>query len=221
MHTEVALLSANLNRATILEAKRDGDILRLKDTPPEFSSFFRGQFQGLVWKFLAFDEFSRVQGELLSLAASVGFKRGLSMHRTKDEFTVVLKKIANFIPGILQLEPKKLARPTNVPTSRDAYVSPPIGKESIVTPDSKSFELSANVVPAPSAIALEQHKESVFVQGISHVLDDVAEVTVVGSERVFSSPTNVVVALSVGEKGDGSLTSSITDEEAAANPSRV
>ncbi|GKG50593.1 hypothetical protein Tco_0521693, partial [Tanacetum coccineum] len=37
----------------------------------------------------------------------------------------------------------------------------------------------------------------VFVQGTSHVLDDVAEVTVVGSERVSSGPTDVVVALSV------------------------
>nr|GFC50565.1 hypothetical protein [Tanacetum cinerariifolium] len=47
----------------------------------------------LVWKFLASDEFSRVQRELLSLAASAGFERGLSMHRTKDEFVVVLKKM--------------------------------------------------------------------------------------------------------------------------------
>ncbi|GJZ82278.1 hypothetical protein Tco_0647451 [Tanacetum coccineum] len=214
----VALLSANLNRATVLEAKRDEEILFLKATPPEFSSFFQGQFQGLVWKFLAFDEFSRVQGELLSLAASAGFERGLSMHWTKDEFVAMLKKMANCMPG---LEPEKLAHPANVPTSRDVHVSPPIAKESTVTLASKSFELSTNVVPAPSVVALEQHEESVFVQGISHVLDDVAEVTVVGSECVSSSPTNVVVALSVGEKGDGSLPSSIADEEAAANPSRV
>ncbi|GKB35745.1 hypothetical protein Tco_0880687 [Tanacetum coccineum] len=68
LHAEVARLSADLNQAT-----------------------------GLVWKFLASDEFSRVQGELLSLAASAGFERGLSMHRTKDEFAAVLKKMANFM----------------------------------------------------------------------------------------------------------------------------
>ncbi|GJT42220.1 hypothetical protein Tco_0950935 [Tanacetum coccineum] len=68
--TTVARLFDALNQATILEAERDEEILLLKNTPPEFSSFFRGQFQGLVWKFLAFDKFSRVQGELLSLAAS-------------------------------------------------------------------------------------------------------------------------------------------------------
>ncbi|GJY70163.1 hypothetical protein Tco_0473145 [Tanacetum coccineum] len=112
--------------------------------------------QGLVSKFLAFDECSRVEGELLSLAASAELEHGLSMHQTKDEFAVVLKKMANFILGahdrlakasslvartdyaflnkisehatnplsvILQLEPKKLARPANVPTSRDARVS--------------------------------------------------------------------------------------------------
>ncbi|GJZ41922.1 hypothetical protein Tco_0588808, partial [Tanacetum coccineum] len=49
--------------------------------------------------FLASDEFSRVQGELLSLASSAGFERGLSMHRNKDEFADVLKNMANFMPG--------------------------------------------------------------------------------------------------------------------------
>ncbi|GKA64702.1 hypothetical protein Tco_0764409 [Tanacetum coccineum] len=42
LHAEVARLSAGLNRATILEAKKDEEILRLKATPPEFASFFRG-----------------------------------------------------------------------------------------------------------------------------------------------------------------------------------
>ncbi|GJR27149.1 hypothetical protein Tco_1103381 [Tanacetum coccineum] len=71
LHSEVARLSAALNQATILEAERDGRLC---------------------------DEFSRVQGELLSLAASVGFEHGLSMHRTKDEFAAVLKKMVNFMP---------------------------------------------------------------------------------------------------------------------------
>ncbi|GKE36580.1 hypothetical protein Tco_1459985, partial [Tanacetum coccineum] len=232
---------------------------------------------GFVQKFLASDEFSRVQSELLSLAASAGFEHGLSMQRTKDEFAAVLKKMANFLPGaqdrlakasllvaqtdyaflnkisdhateplsvILQIEPKKLAGLTNVPTSRDARVSLSIAKESTVTPAFKSLELSTNVAPASFVVALEQNEEwvnvmvdgldaektdgvapsksrSVFVQGIYHVLDDVAEVMAVGSERVSSSPTDVVVALSVGMKGDGSLPSSAIDEEAVANPYRV
>ncbi|GJW87705.1 hypothetical protein Tco_0163045 [Tanacetum coccineum] len=207
MHAEVARLFTDLNRANALEAEKDEEILRLKATPPNFSSFFRGQFQGLVQKFLASDEFSKVQGELLSLAASAGFERGLSMHRVKDEFADMLKKMANFMHVILQLEPKKLARPTNVPTSRDARVSPPIAKDSTVTPASKSLELSTNVAPTSF--------------GTSHVLDDATEVTVVGSERVSFGLTDVVVALFACEKRDGSLPSSIVDEEAVANPSGV
>ncbi|GKA12872.1 hypothetical protein Tco_0692418 [Tanacetum coccineum] len=197
LHAEVARLSADLNRVTILEAEKDEEILHLKATP---------------------------LGELLSLAASVGFERELSMHRTKDKFATMLKKMAHFMPVcveplsvILQLEPEKLVRPANVPTSRDAHVSPPIAKESTVTPAFESFKLSANVVPAPFTIALEQNEE----WGTSYVLDDFAEVTAVGSGRVSSSLTDVVVALSTSEKGNGSLPSSTANEEATANPSGV
>ncbi|GJY05923.1 hypothetical protein Tco_0371863 [Tanacetum coccineum] len=51
LHSEVARLSTDLNQATILKAEKDEEILRLKTTPPEFFSFFRGQFQDLVRKF--------------------------------------------------------------------------------------------------------------------------------------------------------------------------
>ncbi|GJY47839.1 hypothetical protein Tco_0437795 [Tanacetum coccineum] len=70
LHAEVDRLSATLNQATVLEAEKNEEILSLKATPPEFASFFRGH---------------------------VGFERGLSMHRTKDEFAIVLKKMANFM----------------------------------------------------------------------------------------------------------------------------
>ncbi|GJT89795.1 hypothetical protein Tco_1078640 [Tanacetum coccineum] len=42
LHSEVARLSAALNRATILEAERDEEILRLKVNPMEFYSFLIG-----------------------------------------------------------------------------------------------------------------------------------------------------------------------------------
>ncbi|GKE82125.1 hypothetical protein Tco_1552125, partial [Tanacetum coccineum] len=182
LHPKVARLSANLNRATVLEAKKDEEILRLKATPPE------------------------VQGELLSLASSVGFDRRLSMHQTKDEFDAILKKMANFMPEhaaeplsvILQLEPKILARPANIPPSRDARISPPTIKESTVTPASKSLKLSANVDLTNFVVAFEHNKEMVnaevdgtnpkmtddtvaaksehaFVQGISVTLENVVE----------------------------------------------
>ncbi|GJR51617.1 hypothetical protein Tco_1402138 [Tanacetum coccineum] len=153
------------------------------------------------------------------------------MHRDKDEFAAVLKKMAHFIfefsveplSVILQLKPEKLVRPANIPTSRDSRVSPPIAKESTMTPAFESLELSGDVVPAPSVIAFEKNEEwlnamvdgpdvemtdgathsksrGVFVQGTSHVLDDVAKVSVVGSGRVSSGLTDVVVALFAGEK---------------------
>ncbi|GJV61098.1 hypothetical protein Tco_1467198 [Tanacetum coccineum] len=42
LHAELAHLSANLNRAIVLEAEKDEEILRLKATPPTFASFFQG-----------------------------------------------------------------------------------------------------------------------------------------------------------------------------------
>ncbi|GJZ30215.1 hypothetical protein Tco_0575262 [Tanacetum coccineum] len=58
-------------------AEKDGEILRLKASPLEFVSFFRGGFQSLVKKFLASDEFSRVQEQLVA----------------------DLNKISHFVPG--------------------------------------------------------------------------------------------------------------------------
>ncbi|GJY95841.1 hypothetical protein Tco_0512202, partial [Tanacetum coccineum] len=204
-HSEVARLSTALNQATVLEAEKDEEILRLKTTPPE------------------------VQGELLSLASSDGFERGLSMHQTKDKFAV--------------LEPEKLVRPANVPALREVRVSPPT-KDSTVTPASKSLELSNNVNFTASDVASEHNEEMVnaevdgsdpkmtndtatvksghaFVQGISVSLDDVVELVEVGSRRVSFGPNDVVVAFSAHEKGDGLDPSSAAGEEVAANPSRV
>ncbi|GKA48001.1 hypothetical protein Tco_0740959 [Tanacetum coccineum] len=181
LHAEVACLFADLNWATVLEAKKDEEILRLKATPPAFV-------------------------ELISLAASAGFERGLSMHRTKEEFTAVLKKISQFVNGMQDrlLKPEKLARPATVPASRDAYVSPSIVNESTVTLASTLLELLSNTVPTSFAVALEPNEE----WGVSHVVDDVTELTMTGSERVSSGTGDVVVALSAREKGDGSVPSS-------------
>ncbi|GJS21269.1 hypothetical protein Tco_0449901 [Tanacetum coccineum] len=52
----------------------------------------------------------------------------------------------------------------------------------------------------------------VFIQVTSHVLDDVAEVTVGRSKRVSSGLTDVVVALYDGEKGDGFAPSSTVED---------
>nr|GEY74968.1 hypothetical protein [Tanacetum cinerariifolium] len=143
-HAEVACLFSDLNWATVLEAKKDEEILRLKTTPPA------------------------VRAELLSLAASAGFERGLSMHQTKEEFAGILKKISQF------LEPKKLARLANVSTLRDACVSPSIAKESTVTLSSTSLEFLSNTVPTSSVATLEPNVEWVnaMVDGLDKEMVD-------------------------------------------------
>nr|GEW98025.1 hypothetical protein [Tanacetum cinerariifolium] len=60
---------------------------------------------------------------------------------------------------ILQLDLENLACPVNVPALKDALVSPPVAKESTVTPTSKSLELHANVVHTSFVVASEQNKE--------------------------------------------------------------
>ncbi|GKA28060.1 integrase, catalytic region, zinc finger, CCHC-type containing protein [Tanacetum coccineum] len=175
LHAEVARLSADLNRATV----------------------------ALVWKFLASDEFSRVQAELLSLAASAGFERGLSMHWTKEEFVVVLNKISQFVPGAQD----RLAEAS----PWYACVSTPIAKESTVTLASTSLELLSNTVTTSSTAALEPNEE----WGVSHVVDDVTELTVAGSECASFGLGDVVVTLFAGEKGDGYVPSSTIGEVVA------
>nr|GEV06023.1 hypothetical protein [Tanacetum cinerariifolium] len=194
LHSEVARLSAPLNQATIHEAERDEEIMWLKDTPSEFSSFFQGQFQGLVPRFLASDEFSRVHCEHLSLAASFGFERALNMHQTKDEFADISEYAAEPLSVILQLEPEKLS--CLLMLSLPPLVTLEHNEEQMsVAVDASDLEMTDGAAHSKS--------RGIFVQGTSYVLDDVAEVTVVGSERASSSLTDVVVALSDGEKGDG------------------
>ncbi|GJZ31821.1 hypothetical protein Tco_0576868 [Tanacetum coccineum] len=159
------------------------------------------------------------EGELLSLAASAGFERRLAeasplVAQTDYAFlNKISEHVAEPLSIILQLELEKLARPDNVPASRDARVSPPIAKESTMTLAFESLELPTNVAPTSSTVASGQNEEwvnamvdgpdpemtdgathaksgSTFVQGTSYVLDDVTEVTVVGLEvSVFLDPS--------------------------------
>ncbi|GKA64548.1 hypothetical protein Tco_0764255 [Tanacetum coccineum] len=130
----------------------------------------------------------------------------------------------------------------NEPKSR---VFPPyVIQELTMTLASTSLELLFNTVPTSSTAALEPNKEwvnvmvdgsdhkmtggaanakhsSMFVKGASYVVDDATELTVEGSKRISSSPSDVVVALSTREKGDCSIPSSVVDEEVVATPYRV
>nr|GEW56054.1 hypothetical protein [Tanacetum cinerariifolium] len=178
-----------------------------------------------------------------SSAASVGFERSLSMHQTKDEFATISEHATKPLSVILQLELEKLSRPANVPPLRDARVSPPTTKESIVTSASKSLELSTNVDLTAFVVTSKHNEEMVnvevdgsdpkmiddtvvamsghdFVQVIYVTLDDDVELLEVGSGR-SSSPNDAVVAIFVGEKGDGLVPFFATGKEVAANSSVV
>ncbi|GKB50963.1 retrotransposon protein, putative, ty3-gypsy subclass [Tanacetum coccineum] len=246
LHAKLAPLSANLNRATVLDAEKDEEILRLKATPSEFCSFFRGQFQGLVQKFLTSDEFSRVQGELLSLATSARFERGLSMHQTKDAFAAVLKKMANFMPGAQDrlAEASPLLLKLNMPFStrfrsmllnlyrlflslslKNWFIQPtsPSSRDAHVSPPTTK---ESTVTPASKSLELSTNVDltpSVVSSEhnedmvISVALEDVMELVEVGLGRASSGPNDVVVALSASEKGNGLVPSSVAGEEAAGN----
>ncbi|GKC11611.1 hypothetical protein Tco_1008393, partial [Tanacetum coccineum] len=129
---------------------------------------------------------------------SAGFKHGLSMHWTKDEFATVLKKMANFMLGAQD----RLAEAFPL----DARVSPSTIKESTMTLASKSLELSTNVDLTASTVDSKHNEEMVNAE-------DVVELAEVESGHASSSPNDVVVALSVGEKGDGLVPSSAAGEE--------
>ncbi|GJX96776.1 hypothetical protein Tco_0352574 [Tanacetum coccineum] len=197
LHTEVARLFAALNKATILEAERDGEILRLKTTPPEVNSF--------LWMLVLDLSVDRL-AEASPLVAQTDYAF----------LNKIFKHDAEPLSVILQLEPGKLVCPANVPTPRDARVSPPVAKESTVTPVSKSLELSANFDLTASVVASEHNEEMV---SMSVVFDDVVELAGVGSGRVSSGLNDVVVALSASEKGAGLTPSSVAGEEAGVNPS--
>ncbi|GJV56525.1 hypothetical protein Tco_1457530 [Tanacetum coccineum] len=209
LHAEVAHLFATLNQATILKAERDEEILRLNTTPTEFSSFFQGQFQGLVQKFHAFDEFSR------------------------DEFAMVLKKMVNFMPGAqerlaeaspldayvsppvekeLTMKPasKSIELSTNVDVTTSVVTSKHNEEMVIAKVDESGLKMTDDTITAKSGHA--------FVHGMFVVLDDAVELVGVGSGCVSSGLNDVVVTLSAGEEGDGLAPSSVVGEEAAVDP---
>nr|GEW44229.1 hypothetical protein [Tanacetum cinerariifolium] len=190
-----------------------------------------GRSNTLVWKFLTGDEFRRVQGELLSLAASARF--------------LIVLPIPYPLFSSLSL---KIDRSDDVFAPKDTRVSPTVVKESNVTLVSSSLEFPSNDVPFLHVVALGKNKEwlntmvdtpdnkmadgvvndksrDVFVKVVSHtVSEDDGSSLAQGPKRVSFSPNDVVVALFVGEKDNGSssprfpVTASYTAEEVVATP---
>nr|GEY27363.1 hypothetical protein [Tanacetum cinerariifolium]GEZ73769.1 hypothetical protein [Tanacetum cinerariifolium] len=159
-----------------------------------------------------------LRGELLSLAASAGFERGLSLHQTKDEFDVIYEHAVEPLSVILQLEPKKLVRPANVPTPRDARVSPLGAKESTVTSAFKSLELSTYVDLIASVVAFEHNEEMVSAEVDGSDPKMTNDTITTKSEHAFVQGMSVVLDDAIG---DGLTPSFVAGEEVVVNPSGV
>nr|GEV26443.1 hypothetical protein [Tanacetum cinerariifolium] len=94
----------------------------------------------------------------------------------------------------------------------DTRVSPPMEKDSTVTPVSSSLELPFNTIPSSSVAVLEQNEEwvNVMVDGMDNEMTD-------GVSN--GNPGNVFVqALSTREKDNSLLPSSVAAEEAIVAP---
>nr|GEW28067.1 dual specificity protein phosphatase 1-like [Tanacetum cinerariifolium] len=131
LNAEVARLSAALNQATVLEAEKDEEILRLKASSPELA-----------------------EASLLVAQTKYSFLNKISDHAA-DPLSV-----------ILQLEAEKLARSEGVPLPQGTRVSPPVAKESTVTPISSSLDLPSNDAPSSSAAVLGQNEEWINDMGL-------------------------------------------------------
>nr|GEV89551.1 hypothetical protein [Tanacetum cinerariifolium] len=173
---EILPVSASNNTAIGYKhslAEKDAKILHLNDSPLEFASFLQGGFQSFVQKFLTSYEFSRVQGELLSLSAS----------RLIDATPIVATKYYPFLNMIvdysahplcilLELEPEKLVRPATVPAPKVASVSPSSLRESTVTPAFSSMKFLLNDAPTSSAGAvIEQPPQEKNEEWVNAMID--------------------------------------------------
>ncbi|GKC44905.1 hypothetical protein Tco_1062627 [Tanacetum coccineum] len=126
-------------------------------------------------------------------------------HRTKDDGIAE----GNLLSLFHQLEPEKIGSSGQYPYSQELC-------HMLQRPNEEQNEEQVNAVVDGSDLkmadgAAPSKSGGVFVQGVSHVLDDVVKATTVESELI-SSILDVVVALSVGGKGDGSVPSSTVEE---------
>ncbi|GJS87389.1 hypothetical protein Tco_0770025 [Tanacetum coccineum] len=212
LHTEVARLSVALNQATILEAERDEEILRLKTTPSEFSI-------GLLKLFL------------LLLKLTMPFStRFLSMllNLYRLSFSLNLKIICPTnipTPRDVRVYPPIVKESTVTPASKSLELSTNVDlTASVVASKHNKKMVNAEVDgsdPKMTDDTITAKFGHAFVHGMYVSLDDAMELAGVGSRRVSSGPNDLVVALSAGEKGDGLTPSFVAGEEADVNPFRI
>ncbi|GJX73612.1 hypothetical protein Tco_0312207 [Tanacetum coccineum] len=154
---------------------------------------------------------SRVQGRLNEASSLVA-------QTNYDFLNKISEHAAEPLSIILQLKPEKLARSDNISASRNPRVSPPFAKES--TPNKEWVNA---MVDGPdydvTGDADKDKPTEILVQRVSHAVDADDDLVMERSRRVSSYPSDIVVALFVGEKTDDPP-SSFGVEEVAASPSR-
>ncbi|GJS33203.1 hypothetical protein Tco_0531585 [Tanacetum coccineum] len=164
-------------------AEKDTKILRLKASPPEFASFFRGRL---------------VKATPLVATNDYPFLNKVADHS------------AHPLSAIVELEPDRLACLTVIPTPRVVGVSPPLPKELTITPAPSLVEFAiVDKTDEEMVDATFEKPMEVFVQGVAHsVCKDVNRIessSIQESGFASSGSADVVIALFVREKERGSL----------------
>nr|GEU96018.1 hypothetical protein [Tanacetum cinerariifolium] len=204
--SKVARLSAALNQATILEAGKDEEILRLKTTRLNFRPSFEAN--------------SKIEYAFLNKI----FKYG-----DKPLSTILLfepKKLvrpANIpIPRDASVSPLITKESTMTPTSKSLELFANFNLTASVVSSEHDEEMVSVEVdeldPKMTDDTITAKSEHAFVQGMSVIFNDSVELVGVGSGRVSSSPNDVMVSLYTSKKGNGLTPSFIASKEAAVNP---
>ncbi|GJS37796.1 hypothetical protein Tco_0536178 [Tanacetum coccineum] len=195
--SEAARLASDLNQARRSDAQKGDHIIAAQSYLGDIYTLIEGYKHSLAEKD---DEIlCRVQGELLSLAASAGFERGLHMDRTKEQLDAAIKKISYFVHGahvrLIEATLLKLAHLEVVPASQTTRVSPSLTKESTVTLVLSSLEFPSNDVSSSSVAVVPTE---VIMHGVIHrVCDDVTPVEsslTQDSGLVPPAPSDIIVS---------------------------
>ncbi|GJW39569.1 hypothetical protein Tco_0065414, partial [Tanacetum coccineum] len=98
--SEAARLATDLNQVRRSDAQKGDQIAAGKTYLDDIYALIEGYKHSLAEKDAKILRlFSRVQGELLSFAASAGFERGLNMDQTLEQLAAALNKISRYVLG--------------------------------------------------------------------------------------------------------------------------
>ncbi|GJV61097.1 hypothetical protein Tco_1467197 [Tanacetum coccineum] len=121
-----------------------------------------------------------------------------------DFLNKISKHVVEPLSVILQVEPENLAFPDNLPSD-----TAPASSITALEPNKEWVNAMVNGLDYDMTGDADKDKPTgIFFQRVSYIVDADGDLVVEGSGRVSSDPSNVTVALSVGEKNDDPLSSS-------------